>query len=143
MAATKDASAGGTRVLLLGVEPMRSESLAGILRSNGFPVDLVAGGKDALDCVRREDYLVVVAGLRPEGLPGLEFLREAKGLRPGLLVVMIAEKGEVEEAIESIRRGAWDFLRAPSTPRTCSPSSVAPRICAAPTEARMRRCAEL
>jgi DNA-binding response OmpR family regulator len=107
---------GGTRVLLCGVEPEPGGPLARNLRSNGFPADLAAGGKDALDRVRREDYLVVLTGFRLEGLSGLEFLREAKRLRPGVLVVMIAEKVELEDAVDSIRQGAWDFLRAPVDP---------------------------
>jgi len=116
MAGTKDAPGEGTRVLLCGVDPNPGESLVAILRRNGIPVDLAADGKDALDRVRREDYLVVVTTLHLPGLSGLDFLREAKAIRPGILVAFLTEKVDLEKAIEAIRRGAWDYLRAPVDP---------------------------
>lgn len=116
MGESKIASGDGPRVLLCGIPPKSGDSMAGLLRRSGFPVDSAADGEVALEHVRREDYLVVVTSLRLPVLSGLDFLREAKCLRPGILVVAIARNAELNEAVEAIRRGAWDYLRDPVDP---------------------------
>ncbi len=116
MGESKVTTVNGARVLLCGLPPKPGDSLADLLRRNGFPVDLAADGEGALDRVRREDHLVVIVNLRLPGISGLDFLGEAKGIRPGILVAFLAEKADLEMAFEAIRRGAWDYLRAPVDP---------------------------
>ena len=104
---------GERNVLVCGDEPGMRESLAKHLRENGFDVDVASDGNDALDRIREKDYFLVLAGIRMAGVEGLELLRETKKLRPATIVVMVTGKSDVNEAIEAIRWGAWDYLRKP------------------------------
>jgi CheY-like chemotaxis protein len=116
VAASAGPSTAEPRVLLCGLGPGQAESLAEGLRTHGYSAVVAADGRGALALIREEDFLVVVAGLRPGGIGGLELLRDARALRPGILFVAVAGKGEIDEAIECIRLGGWDYLRAPVDP---------------------------
>ncbi|NUN53389.1 MAG: response regulator [Planctomycetaceae bacterium] len=115
MAEPKDAPSEGTRVLLCA-DPALGSPVEEHLRGKGITVDAVTGRETALDRIREVDYTVVLSAIRPTGMPAPEFVDRAKALRPGVLVVMLTAKVEVDVAIECIRRGAWDFLRAPCDP---------------------------
>ncbi|HEU4395862.1 MAG TPA: response regulator [Planctomycetota bacterium] len=100
-------------VLVCGDEPGVRESLSGALRADGFEVELASDGRVALDRIREKDYALVLAGVRMAGVSGLDLLRETRKLRPATVVVMITGKSELSDAIESIRQGAYDYLRKP------------------------------
>jgi DNA-binding NtrC family response regulator len=116
MSGSAGSIAGERDVLVCGDEPDTRRLLASILGGDGFAVDTVADGRDAVDRLRGKEYLLVLAGVRTEGLPGLEVLREARRLRPATDVAMITGEGDVPLAIEAIRMGARDYLTKPFDP---------------------------
>ncbi len=104
---------GTPSVLVADDEAGMRESVARALRREGFQVTAVEDGAAALDALRRAPVDLLVADLRMPGLDGLELLRAAKLLAPDMEVVVLSGHGTVEEAVEAMKAGAYDFLTKP------------------------------
>jgi two-component system response regulator HydG len=89
------------------------ESVERTLRREGFRVIQAEDGQTALDALRRGGVDLLLADLRMPGLDGLELLRAAKLLTPEVEVIVLSGHGTVEEAVEAMKEGAYDFLTKP------------------------------
>ncbi len=94
------------------------ESLALMLRetveTEGFEADVVANGADAgrwLAQGRR--YLAVLTDLRLPGADGIAVLRQAKDVDPDCPVIVMTAFGTIENAVEAMKLGAFDFIQKP------------------------------
>lgn len=83
------------------------------LGASGFSVEGATSGAEALDCLARRDFDVLLTDLRMRGMDGMELCRHALAIRPGLRVIVVTAFGSMETAIEAIRAGAYDFLTKP------------------------------
>jgi two-component system nitrogen regulation response regulator NtrX len=106
----------GPRILICDDEPGIRKTLSQILLDEGYTVDAVGLGQDALQRAFSED------GPRPEAilldvwLPDVDGLAVLDRLRAGGLeipVVMISGHGTVDTAVQAVKRGADDFLEKP------------------------------
>src|SRR5450830_1057395 len=106
----------GPRILICDDEPGIRKTLSQILDDEGYTVDAVGLGQDALQRAFSED------GPRPEAilldvwLPDIDGLTVLDRLRAGGLeipVVMISGHGTVDTAVQAVKRGADDFLEKP------------------------------
>ena len=75
-------------------------------------------GREALEVVRKADVQVMLVDLKMPGMNGLELLKTARTLVPGLEVVVVTGYGTIEKAVEAMREGACDFLVKPVKRRT-------------------------
>ena len=103
----------GPTALVADDEAGMRESVARALRREGFQVTAVEDGAAALDSLRRAPVDLLVADLRMPGLDGLELLRAAKLVAPDTEVVVLSGHATVEEAVEAMKEGAYDFLTKP------------------------------
>lgn len=85
------------------------------LQSSGFRTRLARDGEEAM---RRLDGDVAVAifDLRMPGLDGLECLRRARERYPDLPVLVISQVGEIRDAVEAMKHGAFEFISKPIDP---------------------------
>jgi len=102
-----------TTILVADDDAGMRESLARVLRREGFTVVPAEDGTAALEALRRTRVDLLVADLRMPGLDGLELLRAAKLVAPETEIVVISGHGTVEEAVEAMKEGAYDFLTKP------------------------------
>ncbi len=100
-------------ILVADDEVGMRESVSRALRREGFQVIAVEDGAAALDTLRRVPVDLLVADLRMPGLDGLELLRAAKLVAPDTEVIVLSGHGTVEEAVDAMKEGAWDFLTKP------------------------------
>jgi two-component system response regulator HydG len=70
-------------------------------------------GQADLNVLRQGDVDLLLADLRMPGLDGLELLRAAKLLTPEVEVIVLSGHGTVEEAVQAMKEGAYDFLTKP------------------------------
>jgi CheY-like chemotaxis protein len=89
------------------------EALTGFLRDQGHRVDLAQNGDEALECITRQAYHLVITDVVMPGADGLAVLRAAKNRDKATLVVVITGYASIDSAIEAIREGAYDYLRKP------------------------------
>ncbi len=100
-------------ILVADDEPAMRESVARALRREGYHVVAVPDGAAALDVLRRDPVDLLIADLRMPGLDGLELLRAARLVAPDTEIVVLSGHGTVEEAVEAMKEGAYDFLTKP------------------------------
>jgi len=100
-------------VLVADDEPGLRESVERTLHREGFRVVQAEDGQAALDWLRKGGVDLLLADLRMPGLDGLELLRAAKLLTPEVEVIVLSGHGTVEEAVEAMKEGAYDFLTKP------------------------------
>jgi two-component system response regulator HydG len=107
---------GETRLLVVDDEPIVRESLGAWLREDGYVVDAVEGGREAIEAVRTGSYAAVLLDIRMPGIDGLETLRELRRLIPSLPVVMMTAYAEVSTAVAAMKAGAEDYVTKPFDP---------------------------
>src|SRR5580693_9033416 len=102
------------KILVVDDEPSIRKYLQTLLEVDGFAVEAVPSGKEALQKIgagERPDF-VILDVLMPE-IDGLETLRQLMQLDRSLNVIMLSCSNEVTTVVEAIRLGALDYLTKP------------------------------
>jgi CheY-like chemotaxis protein len=103
------------RILAVDDEPVVLDSFRRILVLEGFSVDTVENGPEALGLVQRRDYDFVFTDLKMPGMDGVEVVKAVKHLRPDVDVVVITGYGSIETAIQTLQHGACEYVQKPFT----------------------------
>jgi len=100
-------------ILIVDDERGIRETLRGVLEDEGYAVDSVASGEDALRALERRSYDCVLLDVWLPGIDGLETLSRLKEAGADCAVVMISGHGTVETAVHATKLGAFDFIEKP------------------------------
>jgi len=114
------------------------ENMCEILSEAGFAVTPAASGEEALDCLERHPFDVVLLDLIMPGLGGKEVLPLIKRQSPRARVILITAFATVENAVSAMRAGADDYL---TKPFKVDELLTAVRRCL--EEARLQKCYSL
>jgi len=107
------------RVLVVDDNPNSLKSLEVVIADLGHSPTAVTGGEEALVRMRQERFPLVVTDIRMPGMDGLELLTAIKAApeTSSCDVVLITGHGDMETAIEALRKGAYDYLNKPINAR--------------------------
>jgi len=100
------------RVLIADDEINMRRVLEALLRRDGYDVVTAANGNEALANMGR-GINMVITDLKMPGLDGMGLLRKLSVDYPDVPVVMITAHGSVENAVEAVKLGAFDYLEKP------------------------------
>ena len=103
-------------IMVVDDEEAMRESLSGWLVKQGYRVQTAGSGPEALSCLAQDSYDLLLIDIKMPEMDGLELLRLVKSEHPQVLVIMITAYGSIESAIESMKRGADDYLLKPFDP---------------------------
>jgi len=101
------------RLLLVEDKDSFRRLLVQALAGPNWEVLAVGDPLEALAALERGAFGVLVTDLRLPGMSGLELLKRAKRLHPGLRIVLMSAFGEPKDIVEAIHCGADDFLPKP------------------------------
>ncbi len=87
--------------------------LMGLLRQAGHDASYVGSAEEALARVVSRPVEVVLTDLRMPSMDGMELLEAMRDRAPGVPVIMLTAHGNVETAVEAMKKGAADFLSKP------------------------------
>ena len=107
---------GDTKILIVDDEEIMRESLAGWLARDGYVVDTAVSGEESLEKLKDTRFDILLVDIKMEGISGLEVLQKVKEDDPDVAVVMITAYGSIATAIESMKKGAYDYLLKPFDP---------------------------
>lgn len=98
------------RTLIIDDEHYVRLVLEQTLREEGCDVVVASDGKAGIAALQGETFDCVITDLRMPGIDGLAVLKWVTDHQPGIDVVMLTGHGDVKDAVEAMKQGAWDFL---------------------------------
>ncbi|MFI5295581.1 MAG: response regulator [Thermodesulfovibrionales bacterium] len=104
------------KILVLDDDPVVTLSCKRILGAEGYTIITTDRGEDAIKRVSNEEFDLLISDIRLPDINGITVLREAKLVQPKLDVVIITGYPTLEDAKESVKLGAFEFIEKPFTP---------------------------
>ena len=101
------------RILVADDEESIRWVLSKALAKQSYQVDLASTGQEALDLFRKNRYDLALLDIKMPGLSGLELLSQFLEERPDILVVIMTAESSMKNAVEAMKRGAYDYITKP------------------------------
>lgn len=101
------------RILLVDDEQDFLESCSHLLAADGYELETANGGKPALDMILKSTYDIVLLDLKMPDLDGISVLNKIRESDPTTIVMLITGFPSVDTAVESMKLGAFDYIRKP------------------------------
>jgi two-component system response regulator HydG len=119
-------------MLIVDDDAEMREALEAVFSTDGHGCALAADAMAALEIVERQTFDVVICDVVMEGMSGLELLDRVRQTHPAVPFIVITGAGGVQQAVDAIKRGAFEYLVKP-----CSANELR-RIVATALDARRR-----
>jgi len=103
----------GVKILLVEDKDSLRQMLSTAIKKAGYEVDEAADGNVAADKIRKQPYQLVITDLRLPTLSGIEILKIQKETDATIPVLLMTAYGTIEEAVEAMKQGAFDFVPKP------------------------------
>ena len=101
------------RILVIDDERSIRNTLKEILEYEKFDVDVAEDGFEGLEKIENSHFDVVLCDIKMPKMDGLEVLNKIHEKDPDATVVMISGHGTIDNAVEAIKKGAFDFISKP------------------------------
>jgi PAS domain S-box-containing protein len=105
--------AGKAKILIVDDEPRMCDSLEVLLSNEGYETRTAYSGQEALKWLGEDDIDLVLLDIVMPDMNGLEIMDHIREHQLDSLVIVITGHASVDSAIQSLRRGAHDYLRKP------------------------------
>jgi signal transduction histidine kinase len=101
------------RILVVDDEIFIRESVADYLEDYDYLIDMACNGSEAFDKIQLQDYDLIITDLAMPVMGGMELIARTNELYPMIPKIIVTGTGELKDAIEAIRNGAYDFITKP------------------------------
>ncbi len=101
------------KILIIDDERSIRNSLKEILVDEGYDVDVAENGAQGCAMVDKEKYSVIFCDIKMPEMDGMEVLDKFAEMGVDSAVVMISGHGDIDTAVECIKKGAFDFIQKP------------------------------
>ena len=102
-----------TRILVIDDERSIRNTLKEILEYENYEVDTAEDGFEGLELLSQKKYDVAICDIKMPKMDGIEVLDKIMQSYPDTPVVMISGHGDIDTAVGSIKKGAFDFIQKP------------------------------
>lgn len=100
-------------ILIIDDEKAIRKTLTEILSFEGYKIEEAADGEEGLKKFREKNYDLVICDIKMPKVDGIEFLQKAGEINPDIPVIMISGHGNIETAVEAVKKGAFDYISKP------------------------------
>jgi len=100
-------------ILIIDDERAIRNVLKDILGNEGFKVDEASDGEEGLQKFKQQTYDLILCDIKMPKLDGLEFLDAVVGINAEIPVIMISGHGNIETAVDAVKKGAYDYISKP------------------------------
>lgn len=101
-------------ILIADDEPLSLELMSERLRAEGYEVEIVTSGEDAISAAQHKSFNAVLTDLSMPGMSGMDVLAHFNRKYPETMVIVLTGYGSVETAVEAMKRGAYDYIAKPA-----------------------------
>jgi DNA-binding NtrC family response regulator len=100
-------------ILVVDDEPQMLIAVNETLRRKGYAVTAAASGVEALCRMKEKSFQLVITDMRMPEVSGIDLLRRVRTVTPHTPVILLTAYGTVENAVEAMKQGAFDYLLKP------------------------------
>lgn len=101
------------KILIVDDEENARLGLSKLLAQEGYEVESVANGLEALEFLGQKKVNLVISDINMPQMNGIAFLRELNRHHPDMQVIMITAYGGVESYLEAMNLGAFEYIHKP------------------------------
>src|SRR5436190_20034399 len=83
------------------------------LELEGYNVEAVSSTREALDCLEKQPYPIVISDIYLDDRTGLDVLQTARRQNPGCAVILMSGRGSMETVMAATEGGAFEYLAKP------------------------------
>jgi DNA-binding NtrC family response regulator len=100
-------------ILVIDDEKSIRNTLQEVLEYESHKVDLATNGTEGLELFSSGSYDIVLCDIKMPGMDGLEVLEKLHEKAHDVPIIMISGHGNIDTAVEAIKKGAYDFIEKP------------------------------
>jgi len=100
-------------ILIIDDEEAIRNALRDILEMEDYEVDEAKDGIEALSKIKQKGYDAIICDIKMPKMDGMEVLERVQILSPDTPIIMISGHGDIDTAVETVKKGAFDFISKP------------------------------
>jgi DNA-binding NtrC family response regulator len=101
------------KLIVVDDEESQRRAIGGFLKKIGYDTVFCANAEEALTIIECEPVDLVISDMRMPGMSGLELMQKATALMPDIMFILMTAYGTVDSAVESMKKGAFNYLTKP------------------------------
>lgn len=101
------------KILVIDDERAIRNTLKEILSYENYQVELAENAKVALEAIKSNDFDIILCDIKMPDIDGIELLPMLIEAHPDTQVIMISGHGNIDTAVDAIKKGAYDFIEKP------------------------------
>ena len=101
------------KILIIDDEPSIRTVLRDILEMEDYKVEEAKDGIDALSKIKKTKFDAAICDIKMPKMDGMEVLERINILSPDTPVIMISGHGDIDTAVETVKKGAFDYISKP------------------------------
>ncbi len=101
------------KILVIDDQKSIRNTLKDILEYESYEVEVAENGEEGVEIFNKEKFDLVLCDIKMPNMDGMEVLETITAKDPDIPVVMISGHGNIDTAVESIKKGAYDFIEKP------------------------------
>ncbi len=101
------------KVMVVDDDPIIVDAVKTLLQTEGHEAIGVYSGEECLNNLKKEEIDLILLDIRMPGMDGIETLKNIKGIKPEVYVIMLTAFATVDTAVDAMKEGAFDYIRKP------------------------------
>ncbi len=101
------------KILVIDDEKPIRDTLKEIIEYEEHSVDLASDGFEGIELAKATKYDVILCDIKMPQMDGIEVIEKLMDVCPEVPIIMISGHGNVETAVEALKKGAYDFIEKP------------------------------
>lgn len=106
------------RILIVDDEANVRFVLERTLANQSYILDTASDGKEAINCIGKNYYDLILLDLQMEPVNGIQVLRKLREMNTDTVVIILTAHGTIDSAVDALRLGAYDYVFKPAMPDT-------------------------
>lgn len=100
-------------ILIIDDERAIRNVLKDILNNEGYSTEEATDGEEGLKKFKATSFDLVLCDIKMPKIDGIEFLQKAKEVNPDVPIIIISGHGNIETAVDAVKKGAFDYISKP------------------------------
>lgn len=101
------------KILIIDDEISIRKTLSDILSYENYKIETATNGLEGLNLFQKITFDVVLCDIKMPKMDGMQFLEESQKLNPDVPVIMVSGHGNIDTAVEAVKKGAYDYISKP------------------------------